>query len=70
VPFIGGFADWVPIPYHFEFRRGDAILATNTRQAFKLRDTYVIDLSGEPDRTLDRRLVLAAAVGMDALQAR
>jgi uncharacterized protein YxjI len=70
VPFIGGFTDWVPIPYHFEFRRGDAILATNTRSAFKLRDTYTIDLSGDPQRTLDRRLVLAAAVGMDALQAR
>jgi uncharacterized protein YxjI len=70
VPFIGGFTDWVPIPYHFEFRRGGALLATNIRQAFKLRDTYVIDLSDDPDRTLDRRLVLAAAVGMDALQAR
>lgn len=70
VPFIGGFADWVPIPYHFVFRRGDVVLGTNTRKAFKLRDTYDIDLSGDPERTLDRRLVLATAVGMDALQAR
>jgi uncharacterized protein YxjI len=70
VPFVGGFTDWVPIPYHFDFLRGDAILGTNTRTAFKLRDTYVIDLGGDPERTLDRRLVLAAAVGMDALQAR
>jgi len=70
VPFIGGFTDWVPIPYHFDFRRGDAVLATNTRRAFRVRDTYTIDLSGDPQRTLDRRLVLAAAVGMDALQAR
>jgi uncharacterized protein YxjI len=70
VPFIGGFTDWMPIPYHFEFRREDAVLGTNTRRAFKVRDTYVIDLSGDPEHTLDRRLVLAAAVGMDALQAR
>ena len=70
VPYIGNFADWLPIPYHFVFRRGDEVLATNTRTAFKIRDTYTIDLSGDPQRTLDRRLVLATAVGMDALQAR
>jgi hypothetical protein len=27
-------------------------------------------MSGDPERTLDRRLLLAIAVGMDALQAR
>jgi len=70
VPYIGNFADWLPIPYHFEFRRGDHILGTHTRHAWKIRDVYTIDLSGDPDRTLDRRLVLAIAVGMDALQAR
>jgi hypothetical protein len=30
----------------------------------------MIDLSGDAQRTLDRRLVLAAAVGMEGLQAR
>jgi uncharacterized protein YxjI len=70
IPFVGDFADWLPIPYHFVFKRGDAVLATNTRRAWKIRDTYTIDLSGDPERTLDRRLVLATAVGMDALQAR
>jgi uncharacterized protein YxjI len=70
VPYIGGFADWLPIPYHFDFIRGDEILGTHVRRAFKFRDTYTIDLSGDPGRTLDRRLILAIAVGMDALQAR
>ena len=70
VPFIGGFADWLPIPYHFDFLRGDEKLGTHTRKAFKLRDTYTIDLSGDPGRSVDRRLILAIAVGMDALQAR
>jgi uncharacterized protein YxjI len=70
VPYIGGFADWLPIPYHFDFKRGDTLLGTHMRQAFKFRDTYTIDMSGDPERTLDRRLVLALAVGMDALQAR
>jgi uncharacterized protein YxjI len=70
VPYIDNVADWLPIPYHFVFRRGDQELGTNTRRAFKIRDTYTIDLSADSERTLDRRLILAAAVGMDALQAR
>ena len=70
VPYVGDFADWLPIPYHFVFMRGDRVLATNTRRAWKIRDTYTIDLRDDPERTLDRRLVLATAVGMDALQAR
>ena len=70
VPYVGGYADWLPIPYHFEFKRGEQVLASNTRRAWKISDTYRIDLSGDPERTLDRRLVLATAVGMDALQAR
>jgi uncharacterized protein YxjI len=70
IPYVGNFGDWLPIPYHFVFKRGDRELATNTRRAWKIADTYTIDLSGDPERTLDRRLVLATAVGMDALQAR
>jgi uncharacterized protein YxjI len=70
IPFIGGFSDWLPIPYHFVFKRGEKELGSHTRQAFKFRDTYTLDFSGDPDRTLDRRLLLATAVGLDALQAR
>jgi uncharacterized protein YxjI len=70
VPYIGGFADWLPIPYHFTFMRGDTLLGTHSRQAFKFRDTYTIDMTPDAERTVDRRLVLAIAVGMDALQAR
>jgi hypothetical protein len=33
-------------------------------------DIYTIDVGGDPERTVDRRLILAIAVGMDALQAR
>lgn len=70
VPYVGDYADWLPIPYHFVFRRGDEVLAHHTRQAWKLRDTYTIDATPDTDHLLDRRLLLAAAVGMDALQAR
>jgi uncharacterized protein YxjI len=70
VPYIGNWSDWLPIPYHFVFTRGDQVLVHNTRQAWKLTDHYTIDCTPDTGRTLDRRLVLAAAVGMDALQAR
>jgi uncharacterized protein YxjI len=70
VPYVEVVADWLPIPYHFDFKAGDELLGTHTRQAFKLRDVYTIDLSPDTERRLDRRLVLATAVGMDALQAR
>jgi uncharacterized protein YxjI len=70
VPYLGDFADWLPIAYHFDFKRGDALLGSHQRQLWKWRDVYTIDMSGDPQRSVDRRLILALAVGMDALQAR
>ncbi|MDQ8045551.1 MAG: hypothetical protein AAGC46_06310 [Solirubrobacteraceae bacterium] len=70
IPYVDNVADWLPIPYHFVFRRGDQLLATNSRKAWKLNDHYTIDCTPDKQHVLDRRLVLAAAVGMDALQAR
>jgi hypothetical protein len=37
---------------------------------FQLRDRYVLDLAGDHDRTLHRRLGIALAVGLDTLQNR
>ena len=70
VPFIGDFADWLPIPYHFVFERDGQILGVHKRRFGRFRDVYDIDMSADAARSLDRRLVLAAAVGLDALQAR
>jgi hypothetical protein len=72
VPYIGNYADWLPIPYHFDFVRDDKVLGTHERRTglFKFRDVYDIDMSADTEHSLDRRLVLANAVGMDALQAR
>ena len=72
IPYVGDYADWLPIPYHFDFVRGDQVLGSHERRtgAFKFRDVYDIDMSADAGRTVDRRLVLAIAVGMDALQAR
>ena len=52
------YADFVPIPFHFTFDAGDRIWATSTA---RYRDTYDLDLSGDPDRTIDRRLAIALA---------
>jgi hypothetical protein len=46
------------------------VLGTNTRQMWKIRDVYRISMQGDAGRSVDRRLVLAIAVGQDALQAR
>ena len=70
VPYVGDFADWLPIPYNFEFLVGDRRVGLSKRRFGSFRDIYDIDFSGDPERTIDRRLLLAAAVGQDALQAR
>lgn len=70
IPFVEIVADWLPIAYDFEFRRGDQVLGVHSRRRWKWRDIYDLDFTADTERVLDRRLVLAIAVGMDALQAR
>jgi uncharacterized protein YxjI len=70
IPLISDVADWLPIPYDFVFKRGEQVLGHNRKRLFAFADIYEIDLREDPQRTLDRRLVLALAVGMDALQTR
>jgi uncharacterized protein YxjI len=70
IPYVEDVADWLPIPYHFVFSRDGTEIGHHRRILWKFRDVYAIDLGGDPGRTVDRRLILAIAVGMDALQAR
>jgi uncharacterized protein YxjI len=62
------FVDALPFawPYHFDFRTGDRP-AFSVEKKFGLRDRYVVDIK---DPALDRRLVIAQAVALDALQTR
>jgi uncharacterized protein YxjI len=62
------FADAVPfaIPYHFDFVSGDEPVMSVTKK-FAIRDKYVVDV---PAAGLDRRLAIAQAVALDALQSR
>lgn len=70
IPYIQIVAAWLPIPYDFEFRRGETLLGRHRRRRWQWRDVYDLDFSADSDRILDRRMILALAVGMDALQAR
>ena len=66
VPDIGGM---IPIPYNFDLLIDGRTIGRLDRK-FKLRDSYVLDVSGDHERHLDRRLAIALAIGLDALQNR
>jgi uncharacterized protein YxjI len=66
------FVDIFFLPYHFDFVSGGAPGAGGTPafsvvKKWGIRDRYVVSI---PDPRLDRRLVIAMAVGLDALQSR
>ena len=69
VPFIGEFLELLPIPYHFDYYRGDDRIG-GLQRILGVRDRYRLDVSGDAERTLDRRIAIALAIGLDALQAR
>jgi uncharacterized protein YxjI len=69
IPLVGNLIELIPILYHFDFFRGDQPIGSLERR-FGIRDRYVLDVSGDTERALDRRLAIALAVAMDALQAR
>jgi uncharacterized protein YxjI len=66
VPDVGGL---IPIPYNFDILIDGQVIGKMDRK-FQLRDRYVLDLTGDPDKKLDRRLAIALAIGLDTLQNR
>jgi uncharacterized protein YxjI len=64
------YGDFVPIPYDFVIRGGERELGRFTRKFLALRDVYTLDLSDDHERRIDRRLGIALAIGLDALQNR
>ena len=66
VPDVGGL---IPIPYNFDLLHGEQVIGKMDRK-FQLRDRYVLDLSGDTGKLLDRRLAIALAIGLDTLQNR
>jgi uncharacterized protein YxjI len=65
VPYGG----WLPIPYNFDLMMDGRVIGHMNRK-FQLRDRYVLDLAGDAERKLDRRLGIALAIGLDTLQNR
>jgi hypothetical protein len=63
------YGEYVPIPYNFDILMGERVIGRMDRK-FQLRDRYVLDLAGDHERTLDRRLAIALAIGLDTLQNR
>ena len=66
VPYVGGY---VPIPYNFEILVDGEVVGGMDRK-FKVRDQYILDLAGDREKMVDRRLAIALAVGLDTLQNR
>jgi len=69
VPIVGDLLALIPVRYHFDVLRDGERIA-EVRRKVGLRDRYVLDLAADAERILDRRLAIALAVGLDALQAR
>ena len=69
IPIVGEILDLIPIRYHFDFFAGERKIG-HFERLFGLRDRYLLDLTADPERLLDRRVAIALAVAMDALQAR
>ncbi|MBA2298290.1 MAG: hypothetical protein H0W14_09675 [Actinobacteria bacterium] len=63
------YGDFIPIVFHFTIDAGEHHLGDLTRR-IGLRDTYDLDLSGDAERTIDRRLAIALGIALDALQSR
>ena len=66
-PDLASLLSW--LPFNFVLRRGEEEVGTYKRVLGKFRDRYVLELAPEI-RDVDRRLIVAFAVGLDALQDR
>jgi uncharacterized protein YxjI len=71
--FAGALSDWLSaltwLPFNFVLVRDGTEVGTYRRVLGKLRDRYVLEL-GEGLQDADRRLVVAFAIALDALQDR
>ena len=63
------YGDFIPIPFHFTIDDGDTHIGDLNRR-FGVRDTYDLDVSGDTERKLDRRLAVSLGIALDALQSR
>ncbi len=63
------YGELVPVVFHFTIAL-DGREVGELRRPLGLRDRYALRLDGDPERRLDRRLAIALAIALDALQSR
>ena len=63
------YGEFVPILFQFTIRI-DGREVGQLRRPVGLRDRYILELGDDPDRRIDRRVAVALAVALDALQSR
>jgi uncharacterized protein YxjI len=63
------YGDFVPIPFHFTIDAGERHVGDLNRR-FGIRDTYDLDVAGDVERRIDRRLAVSLGIALDALQSR
>ena len=67
------YGDFVPIPFHFTIdtvSEGAERHVGDLNRRFGIRDTYDLDVSGDVERKIDRRLAVSLGIALDALQSR
>ena len=63
------YGDFIPIVFQFTIQM-DGREIGEMRRPIGVRDRYILRLNGDPDRRIDRRVAVALAVALDALQSR
>jgi hypothetical protein len=63
------YGEFVPILFQFEILM-DGREVGELRRPVGVRDRYILRLPGDPDRRIDRRVTVALAIALDALQSR
>jgi hypothetical protein len=63
------YGELVPILYHFTIT-AEGREVGSLRRPIGVRDRYILRLDGDPERRIDRRVAVALAIALDALQSR
>lgn len=70
LPVIGSVLGFVPIPFGFLIQDPAGVTIAEHRRVLGLRDRYRLSLHADPERRIDRRVAIALAVCLDAMQSR
>jgi hypothetical protein len=63
------YGELAPVVFQFTILI-DGVEVGELRRPLGIRDRYTLTLAGDPDRRLDRRVAVALAIALDALQSR